>query len=212
MFFLQMEKYKFFSKSMPILSHNTSDQLELDRCSAERLSLNISLFHSKELEQNSTQTAHRMGQLVKCLKQAIYEAEWTSKCPLGWTLLNQRCYFFSIERKPRGESHQFCEQKDSQLASVKQKDTMLQGLIKGQNAVYWIGLTQKRDPHDPYAVMQWYWPDGTIDTYLPNTEGQSCAKMGSSLSVHPCDFPLQWICEMGTANSNLFERMKTCYS
>ncbi|OCU02799.1 hypothetical protein XELAEV_18008569mg, partial [Xenopus laevis] len=67
-----------------------------------------------------------MTQLVRCLRRTIREAEWTDKCPPGWSLINGKCYFFSNERKTQWESDSFCHRNKGQLATVKPSDATLQ--------------------------------------------------------------------------------------
>ncbi|OCU02798.1 oxidized low-density lipoprotein receptor 1 [Xenopus laevis] len=193
-------------------SNNEDLQLVLDKCSCERHSPNISWTRSEDSERNLTQLLHRSTQVSKCLKQAIQEAEWTSKCPAGWTLLNHRCYFFSTERRTRPESDEFCKAQMAQLATVKGQDNILQCYIRNLGAAYWVGLVHRTERHQTNIVMRWYWPDGAAEPSMASSPAGFCARIDGALGVADCSVQLQWICQKGTDKSKLFERMKSCYS
>ncbi|OCU02800.1 hypothetical protein XELAEV_18008570mg [Xenopus laevis] len=194
------------SISLGIMMYNTEGlRQDLDLCSTERHSLNLSLSQSQDSEQNLTHRLQLSSLILTCLRQQIRDAEFTDKCPPGWTLINGKCYFFSDERKTRGESVSFCHKNKAQLATVKPSDATLQRLIKNYNSEYWIGLTAVH-----YTSPAWYWPDGTIETSLASAKVGSCATMGARLIVAACDVRLRWICEKANYRSDLIDRMNEC--
>ncbi|OCU02802.1 hypothetical protein XELAEV_18008572mg [Xenopus laevis] len=178
---------------------------DLDLCSTERHSLNLSLSQSQDSEQNLTHRLQLSSLILTCLRQQIRDAD---KCPPEWTFIYRKCYFFSDERKTQLESDRFCKRNKAQLAIVKSSDTNLQWSIKSRNSEYWIGLTQKTEGSN--ASPAWYWPDGTKEKSMSSTQPGSCATMGTRLGVSACDVQLQWICERANNKSDLIDRMNGC--
>ncbi|XP_056408562.1 early activation antigen CD69-like [Hyla sarda] len=130
------------------------------------------------------------------------KASLSDVCSEGWLLLNQKCYFFSEERRSQAESHQSCTSLEAKLATIKPTQTILKGFIWSLGGDYWVGL--KKERRDRYWEDLWYWSDGAIEeNLLSDDDSKSCAKIGKKSSTEPkpepCSTELRWICEKPAA-------------
>ncbi|XP_075431427.1 killer cell lectin-like receptor subfamily F member 1 [Ascaphus truei] len=169
-------------------------------------------------EGNVTETRHLAGKKLqmaemklRCVENVISKAEQREKCLSGWTLVNEKCYFFSEHLKTKEESNQFCVLKESTLATVKSENTMLQSHIKRLNSAYWIGLDRERRARK--QCYQWYWPDGSVESSLPTKYiAVNCAKMDQRLRTEPCSSRLRWICEKEMETFDLGGSLQGCFT
>lgn len=78
------------------------------------------------------------------------------KCPTGWTVFQNSCYFTSVSKKSWSVGRSYCQGKGADLAIVKTDDDMvfINSLYSSDKEV-WIGLT------DGGIEGQWKWVDGT---------------------------------------------------
>ncbi|PIO31554.1 hypothetical protein AB205_0214600 [Aquarana catesbeiana] len=112
------------------------------------------------------------------------------RCPNLWITINDKCYFFSENKKIRSLSDKECEKHGSRLAQVKEET--IQRLVNITGKGFWVGLSLF-NIHG--GVWTGNWPDGSIET-LPLPEGiGSCAKLGSHLGLWNCYEELNYICE-----------------
>lgn len=112
------------------------------------------------------------------------------RCPNLWITINDKCYFFSENKKIRSLSDKECEKHGSRLAQVKEET--IQRLVNITGKGFWVGLSLF-NIHG--GVWTGNWPDGSIET-LPHPEGAgSCAKLGSHLTLWNCYEELNYICE-----------------
>ncbi|XP_072270102.1 C-type lectin domain family 9 member A-like [Pyxicephalus adspersus] len=61
---------------------------------------------------------------VNCSRKAS-PAGYTIKCPRGWMLINQKCYFFSTDKKSKKDSEDFCADNGAVLGTVGHRDSIL---------------------------------------------------------------------------------------
>ncbi|XP_077323204.1 uncharacterized protein LOC143956907 isoform X2 [Lithobates pipiens] len=111
-----------------------------------------------------------------------------SECPTFWIGINDKCYFFSEEKKPRKNVDEDCTNRNSRLAQVKEET--IQALVTLTGQAFWVGITY----YNSYGGV---WTGGWADGSMVNvTEGiGSCAKLGPHLMLENCYIPLRWICE-----------------
>ncbi|XP_073469053.1 uncharacterized protein [Aquarana catesbeiana] len=112
----------------------------------------------------------------------------SSGCPPFWIGINDKCYFFSEEKKQRKDADEDCTNRNSRLAQVKEET--IQALVTLTGQAFWVGITY----YNSYGGV---WTGGWADGSMVNvTEGiGSCAKLGSRLMLENCYIPLRWICE-----------------
>ncbi|XP_074539364.1 uncharacterized protein LOC141800601 [Halichoeres trimaculatus] len=132
----------------------------------------------------------------------ILSANQTGKvCLSGWTLFNNKCYFFSRGglSKSWEESQADCQSRGGDLAMPKTKAELT--FVSKGNTYTWIGLTDKA--HEG----KWQWVDGTDleNTGFwkkgePNNTGnEDCAEVSRSevkLNDAPCSNEFSWACEI----------------
>lgn len=119
-----------------------------------------------------------------------YSSGRSLRCPNLWITINDKCYFFSENKKTRSLSDKECEKNVSRLAQVKEKT--IQRLVTITGKEFWVGLIH----YDTRGgVWTGKWPDGSVES-LPLSEGTgSCAKLGSHLTQWNCYEELNYICE-----------------
>ncbi|XP_077323144.1 killer cell lectin-like receptor subfamily G member 1 [Lithobates pipiens] len=110
------------------------------------------------------------------------------RCPDLWISINDKCYFFSVDKKSRSLCDKDCGERDSRLAQVKEKT--LQRLVTITGKQFWVGLS-------PYNIHGGVWTGKWADGSMENvTEGTgTCAKLGSHLTLENCYIELNYICE-----------------
>ncbi|XP_040216720.1 C-type lectin domain family 12 member B-like [Rana temporaria] len=172
--------------------------------------LRLELNRSLDTQQNVTQMLEDAKQRVTCLRRAILVSDYTSRCPPGWTLVNQKCYFLSTDKKTREDSERSCVENGAVLATVRSKDSILKCHIQNQNAEFWVGLQKRITWTGNDSVTQWFWSDDTTELSLQNTPTAHCAKMGQTLVLSPCSDLLPWICERKPSKSNLLDKANAC--
>ncbi|XP_040216735.1 killer cell lectin-like receptor subfamily G member 1 [Rana temporaria] len=172
--------------------------------------LRLELNRSLETQQNVIQMLEDAKQRVACLRRAILVSDHTSKCLQGWTLVNQKCYFLSTDKKTREDSERFCAGNGAVLATVRSKDSILKCHIQSKNEEFWVGLQKRVTWTGDVAMTQWFWPDNTTELSLQNTQTTNCAKMGKTIALSPCSDLLPWICERKPDKSNLLEEANAC--
>ncbi|XP_077323206.1 killer cell lectin-like receptor subfamily B member 1B allele A [Lithobates pipiens] len=80
------------------------------------------------------------------------------RCPYLWISINDKCYFFSEDKKTRLFSDKDCGERDSRLAQVKEKT--LQRLVTITGKQFWVGLS----PYNIHGgVWKGKWPDGSME-------------------------------------------------
>ncbi|XP_075033449.1 killer cell lectin-like receptor subfamily B member 1C [Mixophyes fleayi] len=116
-----------------------------------------------------------------------------SKCPAHWILIDNKCYFFSENKKYYHESVRNCTESGSRLATVKEGGILRLVTITAQE--FWIGLTTTGS-HQHGKVWTGRWADGSTETITDGTG--SCAKIGRRLILGNCYSDQHWICERDT--------------
>ncbi|KYO35889.1 hypothetical protein Y1Q_0017364 [Alligator mississippiensis] len=76
-----------------------------------------------------------------------------SRCPEGWILHEEMCYFFSNEEMTWHDSKQYCSNQSSRLLSINNKKEL--DFITSLQCFHWIGLSRKD------ATSRLSWEDGT---------------------------------------------------
>ncbi|KAM3936633.1 uncharacterized protein RB166_014320 [Leptodactylus fuscus] len=109
-------------------------------------------------------------------------------CPPGWQQIDDMCYYFSNERKPRVYAEYDCEQRSAQLAKVDDEDSSLMDLIKKLAGGYWIGLHKSEKG-------SWMWPDQSVKEGFHGRSDQMCARASPRLAATSCRTLLPWICQ-----------------
>ncbi|KAG8574391.1 hypothetical protein GDO81_009162 [Engystomops pustulosus] len=124
-----------------------------------------------------------------------------TKCPDGWKLIRNNCYYFSTSSSASWErSKQLCTERNGILIVIKDYNEMFSLWPTIKQGRYWIGL--KRNPED---LDTWEWTDGSPVTYSawdvgePNdSDTEHCAEvMGGSQAWNdrPCHHKLNYICK-----------------
>lgn len=122
-------------------------------------------------------------------------------CLSGWTLFNDKCYFFSREGSAETweKSQEDCHLKGAELVMPKTKDELT--FVSKGNSYTWVGLTDKEQEG------KWQWVDGTDMESRgfwkrgePNNAGnEDCAEVSRDqvkLNDAPCDNKFSWACEI----------------
>ncbi|KAJ1212858.1 hypothetical protein NDU88_000502 [Pleurodeles waltl] len=123
-------------------------------------------------------------------------------CPIGWVLINRKCYFFSEKWDTRDASEKACKSKSTTLAVVISQDSILKDYIKGMSHEYWIGLQKVKN--------KWTWSDGSPGVAPYGAQG-SCAAWGKELISESCSRVLPWICEKEAPECSPWESFKDCF-
>ncbi|XP_069819467.1 CD209 antigen-like protein 2 [Dendropsophus ebraccatus] len=111
-------------------------------------------------------------------------------CSPRWIWIENKCYFFSENKKTRDDSDRICRQMGGRLAIVKEGLILRLATIMSQE--FWVGLAAS-GTH--YQEDSWIgvWAD---DSTTSIREGSgTCAKLGPRLSLENCYRDLYWICE-----------------
>ncbi|XP_073469250.1 killer cell lectin-like receptor subfamily B member 1A [Aquarana catesbeiana] len=114
-----------------------------------------------------------------------------SRCPDLWITINDKCYFFSEDKKSQSLSDKDCAERDSRLALVKEET--LRRLVTNTGKEFWVGITLYNF-HG--GVWRGKWTDDSMETVTGETG--SCAKLGSRLTRENCYEGLNYICERDT--------------
>ncbi|XP_075043449.1 uncharacterized protein LOC142102618 [Mixophyes fleayi] len=114
-------------------------------------------------------------------------------CPAHWILIDNKCYFFSENKKSHHDSERNCRESGSRLATVK--DGVILRLVTITAQEFWIGLTSTGG-HYQGKAWTGRWVDGSIETITEGTG--TCAKIGRNLTLENCYTALHWICERDT--------------
>ncbi|XP_066458237.1 CD209 antigen-like protein 2 [Eleutherodactylus coqui] len=111
-------------------------------------------------------------------------------CPHQWIQTENKCYFFSENKKAKEESEKNCSQMSSRLATVK--EGIVLRLATAMEREFWVGLSTSGFY---YQEDSWsgVWSD---DSRVSIQEGSgTCAKLGRRLMLENCYKELYWICE-----------------
>uniref|UniRef100_A0A3P9DTC3 C-type lectin domain family 10 member A n=1 Tax=Maylandia zebra TaxID=106582 RepID=A0A3P9DTC3_9CICH len=88
-------------------------------------------------------------------------------CPMGWTVFESNCYFFSVkESRSWSEAQSYCRTYHTDLTSIRSKEekSNITLTLNGSGVQYvWIGLYR-----DPWA----FWSDNTTSTFTNWMSGQ----------------------------------------
>ncbi|XP_077323555.1 killer cell lectin-like receptor subfamily B member 1A [Lithobates pipiens] len=114
--------------------------------------------------------------------------ERSPRCLNLWITINDKCYFFSEDKKSRSLSDKDCGERDSRLALVKEETIRRLVTITGKE--FWVGITLYNF-HG--GVWRGNWIDDSMETITGGTG--SCAKLGSHLTREDCYTELNYICE-----------------
>ncbi|XP_040216689.1 C-type lectin domain family 12 member B-like [Rana temporaria] len=153
---------------------------------------NRSQWHVPKEELITDPPRNRRQQVSQCARFYIQRNQTqqgrSSGCPPFWIGINDKCYFFSEEKKPRTDGDEDCTNRNSRLAQVKEET--LQALVTLTGQAFWVGITL----YNSYGGV---WTGGWADGSMVNvTEGiGTCAKLGPRLMLENCYIPLRWICE-----------------
>ncbi|XP_054832442.1 killer cell lectin-like receptor subfamily F member 1 [Eublepharis macularius] len=117
-------------------------------------------------------------------------------CPINWTSLKEKCYWFSKEKKEWLWAYEDCARKRGQLLVVLDLNEMefIQNITE-ENYPVWIGLNFTS------LVKNWTWVDHSVLNHslfslpLP-TAGISCGIVkGKQVRSEMCSAEFRWICE-----------------
>ncbi|XP_030299937.1 collectin-12 [Calypte anna] len=88
-------------------------------------------------------------------------------CSRHWKNYTEKCYYFSVEREIFEEAKLFCEEKESRLVIINNKEEQqwIKRQISGKGS-FWIGLT------DSEKENEWRWLDGSLPVYTNWKSGQ----------------------------------------
>ncbi|XP_031426931.1 C-type lectin domain family 4 member G-like isoform X2 [Clupea harengus] len=166
------------------------------------------LFQIETLEDKKKEQELRIDQIERsCLR-----------CPPGWDLLNDTCYYFpissEIQRRGWDEARADCTKRGADLAIVDtlEKQIFIAGVLQALHdegfsyrSGYWIGLRDK----DTEGTWKWttgsllsrgYWMDGEPNDdygYEDCVATYPTVNPLKSWNDVPCRHPLKWICAKG---------------
>ncbi|XP_040216701.1 C-type lectin domain family 12 member B-like [Rana temporaria] len=208
-----MAEQTIYANVIPTGTEVTGERQPKSHCCQDSISDKVmrqKLSRSLETQKNLTQTLQEANQRVTCLRGAISASDQTPECPPGWTLINQKCYFLSSDKKTREDSERSCVGNGAVLATVRSKDSKLKCHMQSQNAEFWVGLQKGVTWTGDVAMTQWIWSDNTTESSLANNPSTQCAKMGQTISLSPCSDLLPWTCERKPNKSNLLDKANAC--
>ncbi|OCU02858.1 C-type lectin domain family 2 member B-like [Xenopus laevis] len=130
------------------------------------------------------------GNISMCLSGPAH------RCPRRWILLQNKCYFFSTDKRNLYNSDTYCRASASILAQVINDKDIVKILIKGLGHEYWVGLTHI-GTHHQNDIWTGRWADGSTEA-VTNGSG-SCVKIGEVLMLENCYTELRWACERDPA-------------
>ncbi|KAJ6616398.1 hypothetical protein lerEdw1_015095, partial [Lerista edwardsae] len=109
-------------------------------------------------------------------------------CPRHWIGYEEKCYFFSREKRNWTSSQSFCSSFNASLTRIEidEKDFVMRLKCKD---ISWIGLWRDSD-------NSWLWADGEMSILEVFGEGGNCAYLdneGKAISSG-CHTKLPWIC------------------
>ncbi|XP_073469073.1 C-type lectin domain family 12 member B-like [Aquarana catesbeiana] len=139
-----------------------------------------------DLLMNRSQQCDQCEQI--CLQRDPTQRERCSRCPDLWITINDKCYFFSENKKSRSLSDKDCAERGSRLATIKEE--IIRALVTFKRKEFWVGLTHY-NIHG--GVWTGRWTDGSMENITEGTG--SCAKLGHCLTLENCYTELNWICE-----------------
>ncbi|XP_069801810.1 CD209 antigen-like protein E isoform X2 [Dendropsophus ebraccatus] len=184
---------------MFIYYSNISNQLT-------ELKINVSQIQDISMEDRETwkkdlmkvnQTLMNEIAVLKSDVQSIMRvSDLCSSCPLAWTLLDSKCYFFSTSHQSWENSRKECNKMASSLLILRsQKEQDALRPLTG-NKRFWIGLRRN--------INTWLWVDGKSPIYTnwhqgePNNAAQRehCTEMISGgWNDLDCGNTIDYICE-----------------
>ncbi|XP_014268610.3 C-type lectin domain family 10 member A isoform X1 [Maylandia zebra] len=149
---------------------------------------------------------------IKCsLEHIINNSSTTgSCCPVGWTVFESNCYFFSSDSQSWTGSRDWCETQQAHLVILrndKEWDFVTRNTIP---QLYWIGLSDSRTGRwewvnqTPYRIERRRWGPGQPDSWTGHGLGgdEDCAHLHSDgrLNDHHCSARFRFICQKHSLN------------
>uniref|UniRef100_A0AAX7U3I8 C-type lectin domain-containing protein n=1 Tax=Astatotilapia calliptera TaxID=8154 RepID=A0AAX7U3I8_ASTCA len=131
-------------------------------------------------------------------------------CPVGWTVFESNCYFFSSDSQSWTGSRDWCETQQAHLVILrndKEWDFVTRNTIP---QLYWIGLSDSRTGRwewvnqTPYRIERRRWGPGQPDSWTGHGLGgdEDCAHLHSDgrLNDHHCSARFRFICQKHSLN------------
>ncbi|KAL4008734.1 hypothetical protein ACER0C_002586 [Sarotherodon galilaeus] len=151
---------------------------------------------------------------IKCsLEHVINNSSATGGCcPVGWTVFESSCYFFSSDSRSWNESRDWCETQQAHLLILRNDKEWDFVTRRSMPRFYWIGLSDWRTGswewvnQTPYTMEPRRWKPGQPDNWTGHGLGhgdEDCAHLyddGLLNDVH-CSTKMQFICQKPTANA-----------
>ncbi|XP_005949866.1 C-type lectin domain family 10 member A [Haplochromis burtoni] len=149
---------------------------------------------------------------IKCSLEHIINNSSTTGgcCPVGWTVFESTCYFFSSDSRSWTGSRDWCETQQAHLVILrndKEWDFVTRNTIP---QLYWIGLSDSRTGRwewvnqTPYRIERRRWIPGQPDSWTGHGLGgdEDCAHLHSDgrLNDHHCSARFRFICQKHSLN------------
>uniref|UniRef100_A0A3B4EWC5 C-type lectin domain-containing protein n=1 Tax=Pundamilia nyererei TaxID=303518 RepID=A0A3B4EWC5_9CICH len=161
--------------------------------------------HSKNKKQNKNRTQFQHITLLH-LNLNVVSSTTGGCCPVGWTVFESNCYFFSGDSRSWNESRDWCETQQAHLLILQNDKEWDFVTRRSMPHFYWIGLSDWRTGRwewvnqTPYTVERW--KPGQPDN-LTGHGDEDCAHLyddGLLNDVH-CSIKMQFICQKPTLNA-----------
>uniref|UniRef100_A0A3P9DT97 C-type lectin domain family 10 member A n=1 Tax=Maylandia zebra TaxID=106582 RepID=A0A3P9DT97_9CICH len=139
---------------------------------------------------------------IKCSHEHVINNSSTAGgcCPMGWTVFESNCYFFSGDSRSWNESRDWCETQQAHLVILRNDKEWDFVTHRSMPHFYWIGLSDWRTGRwewvnqTPYTVEPRRWKPGQPDN-LTGHGDEDCAHLyddGLLNDVH-CSIKMQFI-------------------
>ncbi|XP_030580958.1 asialoglycoprotein receptor 1-like [Archocentrus centrarchus] len=149
---------------------------------------------------------------IKCsLDRIINNSSATGACcPLGWTVFESSCYYFSRESLSWNQSRDWCEKQEAHLVILLTNKEWDFVTSTSRPQHYWIGLSDWRTGRwewvnrTPYRIERRRWRPGQPDSWTGHgLQGdEDCAHLHDDgrLNDQHCSIKLRFICQKHSMN------------
>ncbi|XP_019210643.1 C-type lectin domain family 10 member A isoform X2 [Oreochromis niloticus] len=159
------------------------------------------------------QRVSNLSNIIQSLNASLHHTQGSTTggcCPVGWTVFESNCYFFSSDSRSWNESRDWCEAQQAHLLILHNDKEWDFVTRRSMPRFYWIGLSDWRTGswewvnQTPYTMEPRRWKPGQPDNWTGLGHGdEDCAHLyddGLLNDVH-CSTKMQFICQKPTANA-----------
>ncbi|XP_069506566.1 killer cell lectin-like receptor subfamily F member 1 isoform X2 [Ambystoma mexicanum] len=118
-------------------------------------------------------------------------------CPLHWIPQQEKCYYFSDEKKNWPDGQRFCQRRKAEMVSLddSSKKEFVTSMLSSKKGYFWLGLRKQGET--------WRWMTGAeLDrSSFPIKEdngSHDCISGKDTFSSESCFNPNKYICEKNT--------------